>query len=255
MGETLYWGWWPIGGFLLRLESYTLMEYPSGFPEQSRAAVEAEELRASREFAEVKQSIPWSASGPGEDLAAGLIKFILRIYAAFVREIYKLDRVWELAVMRFHAGEFLKSLTIKAWQEKGYDSGGTIHPGQIRRLPEMTSHWNGAILPPVMNRLEESVQWRECEEALLKVAEAQAARRNALGAGPEDAALAQSDAGVPGRSPFSDDPAKAIPPSHLMTKDGTSVSKRRHGFPPDMIRHNAIAEVVNRLVGSARFPG
>jgi hypothetical protein len=125
------------------------MEYPSGFPKQSRAAVEAEEIRASRGFDQARQELSWSANGPGEDLEVELIRYILRIYAVFVREICKLGCVWDLNRIRSHTREFLRMLTSKAWSEKGYDTGGRAYPGQMRRLPDMTSHVNGAILPGV----------------------------------------------------------------------------------------------------------
>ena len=62
------------------------MEYPSGFPPQCRAAIEAEELRASRDLDGAKQSLAWSKSGPGEELEAEVRRYVLRIYAAFVQQ-------------------------------------------------------------------------------------------------------------------------------------------------------------------------
>jgi hypothetical protein len=158
------------------------MKYPSGFPQQSRAAVEAEELRASRDFEQAKQKLHGSIFGPGEDLAAEVRRYILRVYRVFVREACKLGGLWAVDRIRSHAREFLTVLTSKASSEKGYDTGGRAYRGQIRRLPEMTSHVHGAILPEVLNEFEKSVHWRESEDAVLKVAEAQAVGGRVRGA-------------------------------------------------------------------------
>jgi hypothetical protein len=149
------------------------MEYPAVFPQQSRAAVEAEELRAGRDFDAAKQNLPWTSYGPGEDLEAELRRYILRIYAVFVRQACKPPCFWSVESIRSHARGFLRALTSKAWWEKGYDMRGTVYQGQIRRLPEMILY-GGAILPTVMSKFEKSVEWRQCEDAILAVAEAQA---------------------------------------------------------------------------------
>jgi hypothetical protein len=96
----------------------------------------------------------------------------MRIYAVFVHETCKAGCLLSVDLIRSQAREFLRVLTSNAWLEKGFDTGGTVYPGQIRRLHEMTLH--GAVSPEVMSKLEKSAQWRECEEAMLAVAEAQA---------------------------------------------------------------------------------
>jgi hypothetical protein len=149
------------------------MEYPAVFPQQSRAAVEAEELRAGRDFDAARQKLQWTSYGPGEDLEAEVRRYILRIYAVFVRQACKPGCFWSVERIRSHAREFLRDLTSKAWLEKGYDTRGTVYQGQIRRLPEMMLH-GGGILPTVMSKFEKSVEWRQCEDAILVVAEAQA---------------------------------------------------------------------------------
>src|SRR5882672_10224721 len=105
------------------------MEYPSEFPQQSRAAVEAEEIRASRDFDQARQGLPWSKNGPGEGLEAEVRRYILRIYAAFVREACKLGCVWDLDRIRSYTREFLRTLTTIACSEKGYDTRGTVYRG------------------------------------------------------------------------------------------------------------------------------
>ena len=120
--------------------------------------------------------------GPGKDLAAEVRRYILRIYGVFVQEACKLGGVWGIDRIRSCARAFLSMLTSKASSEKGYDTGGSAYPGQLRRLRTMTSHMNGAILPEVMNEFKKSLKWQESEDALLKVAEAQAERGTVTGA-------------------------------------------------------------------------
>ena len=148
------------------------MEYPAGFPNQSRAAVESEEVRAGLDLDAARQRIPWSRYGPSEGLEAEVRKYVMRIYVVFVREACKAGCLLGVDLIRSQAREFLRVLTSNAWLEKGFDTGGTVYPGQIRRLQEMTLH--GSVSPEVMSKLEKSTQWRECEEAMLAVAEAQA---------------------------------------------------------------------------------
>jgi hypothetical protein len=116
-------------------------------------------------------------------------------------------------------------LTVRAWRDKAYDTGGRVYAGQIRRLPEMTSHVNGAILPEVMGKFMKAREWRECEDALRRVADAQAAESEGK---PSEA-----------DTKFEGDPSEKVG-----AKDERPA--RRHGFEPDMDRHQKIAAVVER---------
>jgi hypothetical protein len=120
-------------------------------------------------------------------------------------------------------------LTFKAWKEKGYDTGGRVYGGQIRRLPEMTSHVTGEILPQVMSKFVKSKQWRECEEALLTLADAQSAEGTTRSAEEAGAAHAKFEAG---------DTCGTVEVNHK--------PPRTHGFPANMVHHDKIATVVNR---------
>ncbi len=60
----------PTATAIQRIEA---MDYPSGFPHQCRVGVEGEELRASRDFDQARQSLPWSKGGPGEELEADVL--------------------------------------------------------------------------------------------------------------------------------------------------------------------------------------
>jgi len=223
------------------------MEYPSGFPQQSRAAVEAEEVRASRGFEQASQKIRVSIYGPGEDLAAEVRRYILRIYAVFVREACKLGCVWSVDRIRSCAREFLRTLTSKAWSEKGYDEGGTTYPGQIRRIPDMTSHLNGAILPNVMSKFEKSIEWQQSEGMLLEVAEAQAAGRTVPSSGATDTSvLVETQGRAKSRLPIVEQLPKLTSSSGAVGETEERAPKRRHGFKADMALHERIASFVDR---------
>jgi hypothetical protein len=212
------------------------MEFPSDFPPRSRAIVEAEELRASRDFDQASKALPWSQHGPTEELAAEVRQYILRTYSAFVVEACSLEGVWPIDRVRSYAREFLERLTFRAWSEKGYDTGGRVYGGQIRHLPEMTSHVSGAILPNVMREFVKSRQWRECEEALLRLAEAQIAKGITATGAEAGAAPPKIEADSSGK----------VDVTHRL-------APRRRGFAADMARHEKIAAVMDRHAPGCRI--
>src|SRR6202040_1629360 len=59
--------------------------------------------------------------------------------------------------------KFLRLLTIDVYFEKGYNKKGG-------RLLEMTSNWDGSILPRVAQEFEKTPEWRQYQDALLEMA-------------------------------------------------------------------------------------
>jgi hypothetical protein len=149
------------------------MEFPPKCPSHLCASVEAEKIRATRDFKKVREGHARSTSGRHEELEAELTKLILRVYVVFVKGASK-SGLGDATAVRSHARQFLRDLTSEVYAAEGYDDG-TVYPGQICRLPEMTSHLDGTILPYVMQRFTKSPQWTEAEDAMLQLAEAQAA--------------------------------------------------------------------------------
>lgn len=131
------------------------VQYPSDFPVQSQARVEAEKIRAAREFQSAKAADHWTS-----DVRAHLLDYILTVFLAFADEARAL-RLWPVAKMDSQCREFLRRLTIEARYEKG--------PG----VGEMNSNWNGSILSEVQRELEKTSKWQRYQDFLLDLADAQ----------------------------------------------------------------------------------
>ena len=153
------------------------MIFPREFSDQSRTRVELEETLASQEFDRLQKDLRWSSYGPGPELEQLVRKYVLRVWKAFVEEACGLgrQRIWDLGRVKTESLEFLRQLTSKAWLEKGFDAGGRAYPGQLRRLPEVTSHVTGTVLPEVMYRYQMSAEWQRYQELLVGVGESWAA--------------------------------------------------------------------------------
>lgn len=158
------------------------MTYPPDFPHESRARVEAEKIRAGRDFDSAKLTAKWNS-----DVETHLRRYILRTFLVFANEARSL-RLWPVADMDTKCREFLRSLTIDAHYEKGYDRAGG-------RLRDMNSSWNGAILSEVQQDFEKTQEWQRYLDALLEVAEAQGATRSqsSSGAALEGLRLEEAD--------------------------------------------------------------
>jgi hypothetical protein len=144
------------------------MEYPTDFPPQARARVEAEGLKATRDLERDREHVAWSPYGPGAEDEANLRKYILRVFWAFAQQACKLGSLWTVTRIRAEADEFLRTLTIEAYHREGYDQSG-------RKLREIICHWDGSVLPEIRREFEKSEEWHQFQEQLLAVAEAQAA--------------------------------------------------------------------------------
>jgi hypothetical protein len=133
------------------------MTYPKDFPPTSRSKVEAEKIRAERDFERAKEMARWTT-----EVEALLRSYILRTYLVFVKEAVA-QRLWTVEAMDVECREFLRLLTIDAYYEKGYNK----RSGQ---LLEMTSNWDGSILPRVAREFEKTPDWKQYQDALLEMA-------------------------------------------------------------------------------------
>jgi hypothetical protein len=133
--------------------------FPDEFPEKSRRALLAEEIRAARELEKVK-------TGAGVSGLQGLlIRFILRVFIVFAREASELvyQGIWNAGDLESASLQFLHDYTVNTRHERGYDKYG-------RDIGEMISHW-GDILPHVERAFRRSPLWQEYEGLLLEVAQ------------------------------------------------------------------------------------
>ncbi len=127
----------------------TSVVYPKEFSAEARTHVELEILKASKDLAQQRKVMPWSQYGPRKEDQENLRKYILRVFLVFAKQACELGTQGQWAVdrVREEANEFLRRFTIRAYCDSGFDQQG-------RKLREMTSHWNGSILPEVRREFE-----------------------------------------------------------------------------------------------------
>jgi hypothetical protein len=142
------------------------VRYPQEFSPPARARVEAERVRARKHLEKQRRQVPWSNWGPSKADEVNLRKYILRVFRVFGEEGCKLGRqsVWTVERVRSEGEQFLRSFTIEAHSQDGHDKTG-------RKLRDMTSHWDGSLMPSVQREFRKSLQWRRFEEALLVLAQ------------------------------------------------------------------------------------
>jgi hypothetical protein len=131
------------------------MDYPREFPKESRAKVEAEKVRAGRDFETAVKGARWRA-----DEQKHLRTYILRVFLVFGSEARE-KRLWPIDEMDRRCREFLRRFTIEARFQKGHG----------RDLGDMTSNWTGSILSEVQAEFEASPEWKRYEDLLLEVAD------------------------------------------------------------------------------------
>jgi len=163
--------------------SLNQMRYPKDFPPESRAAVLAEKLRAGRDFDQARENPLRPQYGLDQYLEAELRRYILRTFIVFVREACKLGhkRIWHVDRVEQAAREFLRLATIDAVYDK---SGGAVGRN-------WNSHLDGSIQSEVMRQFERSGEWQQFQDALLQVAEGQAARASEAGAAADPGPAAE----------------------------------------------------------------
>ena len=142
-----------------------MIDYPREFSPEARARIEAEMVRARRDF-RLRRAEITSSYGPSAADEENFRQYVLRVFLAFAKEACKLGslRVWTVDKITPECVEFLRRFTIQAYYEDGHDRNG-------RRLISMTSNLNGSLLEEVERQYRGSEEWRQFEDALLAVAE------------------------------------------------------------------------------------
>lgn len=158
--------------------------YPKEFPNESRARVLAERIKAARAFEDGQRKVHDSL-----DLADLLKSCILRVLIVFVREAGALVRQgapnWSVDRLESESQEFLRRLIIYARYGNGFCDSA-------RRLPDMISSLDGSILSDVRRAFERSPLWREYEDILLEFATATST--SASCEAPADATMSEQPA-------------------------------------------------------------
>jgi hypothetical protein len=130
------------------------MGYPQDFPAESRAKVEATRIRAGRLFDSKRAKAKWKS-----DTEALFWKYVLTPFLVFAGESARLG-FWPADEMDRNCREFLRLLTIDAYDQKGKAAG----------LRDVINHWDGRILWEVEQKIYKMSQWRKYENIRLKFA-------------------------------------------------------------------------------------
>ena len=144
------------------------MKYPSEFPHDARARVEAETLRA---YAALEQDVrgieSWRRDVP-------FIRCVMRVFIAFAREACEFGkksnhRAWSDRELDQRCRDFLLEIVIDAWEHKAKDLG-------IRKMFSSTHNWGYSLDDDARRKIEKSPEWKEYQELLLDAFESQSAR-------------------------------------------------------------------------------
>ena len=129
------------------------MFYPDDFPPQARAKVEAEKIKAGRDYDSQTKGLAWEYKRPH------LENFILRIFLRFASEARDL-RLWPADEMDRQCRDFLREITSNAEASKNYTLS-------------MSRYGDGsfAIDANLKREFEETPKWQLYEDILLTVAE------------------------------------------------------------------------------------
>jgi hypothetical protein len=151
--------------------------YPKEFSAQARARVEAEQIIAKRDFERAQSEKPpnkWGKDRRTWDECL-FYRYILRVFLVFALEACKIGKqgIWAVDRIRAEAEEFLRRFTIRAYCESGRDRYG-------EKFEDMTSNWNGSLLPEVKRIFQKSEALHRFEAELLAVAQLAADSTHAL---------------------------------------------------------------------------
>lgn len=134
--------------------------YPHGFPDTARNAVEAERIKAKREFDRNKAIRPRSYGSLSAEIEPLLFKYVLRVFLVFATETCTLG--WTIDKVRAKCDIFLCRFTLAARNESA--SIIETHFSTI----------DGEFLTARAERkLKRSNEWKTFEDLLLKMANSQ----------------------------------------------------------------------------------
>ncbi|MBZ5623043.1 MAG: hypothetical protein LAQ69_30590 [Acidobacteriia bacterium] len=164
------------------------MTYPSEFPQNSRAEVEAEAIRA---YTALEQNVRGTESWQRDVL---FIRCVMRVFLAFVRKACEFakknnDPAWSDRELDQRCRDFLLSVVIDAWQDTGQGLG----------ISRMFSYrgCGYSLYDDARRKVEDSPEWKQYRDLLLDALDVQAARTaDEIG---EESALRGGD-GPEGRS-------------------------------------------------------
>jgi hypothetical protein len=191
------------------------MKYPNGFPQDARARVEAEKLRA---YAALEQEVrgieSWRRDVP-------FVRCIMRVFIAFAHEACEFGkksnrRAWSDSELDQRCREFLLSIVVDAWEEKAKDLG-------VGKMFSSPHHWGYSLDDAARRQIEKSPEWKQYQELLRDAYEAQSGCAAACGSQPRFDQIG-------GTAPRTDDAIET-----LSSRGGTPTESRENS-PTDVPR-------------------
>jgi hypothetical protein len=144
------------------------MKYPSEFPQDARARVETETLRA---YAALEQEVRGIESSRRD---IPFIRCIMRVFIAFAREACEFGKkshhwAWSDSELDQRCRDFLLMIVVDAWENKAKDLG-------IRKMFSSTHNWGYSLDDGARRKIECSPQWKGYQDLLLEALESQSVR-------------------------------------------------------------------------------
>jgi hypothetical protein len=197
--------------------------FPKDFSREAKSAVIMAEVDASRTVAESAQKLSAQrlAHGGPVNKEAIIFQYIMTVFYAFAREACYLGlaREWSIDVVDREAREFLRLTAIHA-------RARYRHRFHFR---EITSNYDGSLLPEIQATFESTEEWRQYQDDLLTVGRLQHGTR---------AILSHGDTPDPTRS----DPTPPNKQPDVETKVGAAVEIPEHLDAEKARRQNLLAE-------------
>jgi hypothetical protein len=144
------------------------MDYPKDFSTEAQAAVEAEKIKAVKDFEKAKREIQ-NRYDTAVEVRSLLAHCIMRVFRVFAHEACEIGRsgVWTVSRIDKEAHGFLAEIAKELWYDYGYDITGVS-------LGRITNDINGSLLSNVERNFKRSAEWADYEDERLEVAKAQA---------------------------------------------------------------------------------
>lgn len=147
------------------------MRYPPEFSREAQNSVEAAKILANHEFIQSRKRLLPSDYLSADPLATCIRAYVARVFLAFTKKACELGFLgtWDVPRIDHEVQVFLSQLAIEVSHEKLFTSDGEAVKG-------IHFAHAGSVTPTEMVRLQERPEWREYQEELLRVSQAQSTK-------------------------------------------------------------------------------
>ena len=154
------------------------MKYPSEFPQDAQARVEAETLRA---YEALEQDVRGIERGRRD---VPFVRCVMRIFLVYAHEAGAFGKMsreasWSARELDQRCREFLLSIVIDAWEDRAKDLG-------VRKMFSSPHNWGYSLDDEMRRKIERSPAWKRYQDLLLDAFDAQSVRA-ADGSSPDSA--------------------------------------------------------------------